>query len=243
MDGISRPLLSALLVLEVACGRDPHVVRATRPRRVLHTYSTTFARPENPISEGGRWITGGAAGWDWTDVSTTPGRAIGHEVGPSYTDATAILRGAWEPDQMASATVYTVLPNDACDQEVELRLRSVIRAHWSRGYEIGFKASTTADAYMFIARWNGKFGDFTGLFSRRGAQFGVTNGDVVSASIVGTMITAYKNGVQVGQVTDTTWATGSPGMGFNLENAPPGCVGTNSDYGYATYQAIDWIAR
>src|SRR5690349_19703043 len=35
------------------------------------TYTTTFPLTENPISEGGRWNSGGAVGLDWHDVSTT----------------------------------------------------------------------------------------------------------------------------------------------------------------------------
>src|ERR1700704_5961227 len=71
------------------------------------SYQTDFPATENPISEGGRWINGGLLGLDWTNVSTTPGLAIGHQVGANFTDATALLAGAWGPDQMATATVYT----------------------------------------------------------------------------------------------------------------------------------------
>ena len=62
-------------------------------------------------------------------------------------------------------------------------------------------------------------------------QYGVKTGDVVRATIVGNVITAYKNGVQLAQVTDKTYATGSPGMGFN--------EGTNGDYGFTNYSATD----
>jgi hypothetical protein len=207
-----------------------------------HSYSTLFPLTESPISEGGHWINGGAVGLDWTNVSTTPGLAIGHQVGASYTDATALLTGTWGSDQTASATVYSVQPNDACSQEVELRLRSAIAAHVNTGYEISYKASPSASAYLIIVRWNGALGDFTYLSNNIGAQFGVKNGDVVSASIVGHVITAYKNGAQMAQATDSTFSAGSPGMGFNLENAPTGCAGTNGDYGFTTYSASDFVA-
>ena len=212
---------------------------ATEPRTGGHRYATAFPLTENPISEGGRWINGGAAGLDWTDVSTTPGLAIGHQVGASYTDATAILSGAWGPDQSATATVHSVNPNDACFQEVELRLRSAISAHVSRGYEISFKVSRSGGAYLIIVRWNGPLGDFTYLLQQGGAQYGVTEGDVVSATIIGDVITAFKNGALMGQATDDTFVAGSPGMGFNLENGPAGCAGTNGDYGFTSYAAAD----
>jgi hypothetical protein len=207
------------------------------PAGVL-SYATSFPLTENPISEGGRWING-TVGLDWTHVSTTPGLAIGHQVGASYTDATALLTGTWGPDQAATATVYTVNQNDGCFQEVELRLRSALAPHVSTGYEIGFKASQTTSAYLNIVRWNGPLGDFTYLFKQSGAQYGITTGDVVSATVVGNVITAYKNGMQMAQVTDATYASGTPGMGFNLKNAPAGCAGTNGDYGFTSYSATD----
>ena len=204
-------------------------------------YVTRFPLTEDPISEGGRWIAGGAVGLDWSNVSTTPGLAIGRQTGASYTDANAILSGAWGPDQSASATVHVTRANDACAQEVELRLRSAISAHVNRGYEISYKSSQSPSAYLIIVRWNGALGSYTYLFKRSGAEFGVKDGDVVSASVVGDLISAYKNGVQMAQATDRTFATGSPGMGFNLENGPPGCAGTNRDYGFTSFAATDSI--
>src|SRR5882724_11422607 len=164
-------------------------------------YSTTFALTENPISEGGKWVNGGTVGLDWTNVSTTPRRAIGHEVGADYSDATAVLQSmTWAPDQKATAVVVTTGdPMDDCYQEVELRLRTVVAAHSITGYEINYKFSTDSSGYMEIVRWNGAIGDFTTLLSNRGQQFGVTDGDTVMATIVGNVITAYKNGVQQGQ--------------------------------------------
>jgi hypothetical protein len=210
-----------------------------------NSYTTVFPLTENPISEGGNWIDGGTVGLDWTNVSTTPGLAIGNQVGASFTDATAILTGTWGPDQMATATVHTVSQNDACFQEVELRLRSALSAHVNTGYEISFHMSQTSEAYLIIVRWNGALGDFTYLFNPpHSTTFAVKDGDIVSAKIVGNLITAYINGVQKGQaditsVGGTVYPTGSPGMGFNLENAPAGCSGTNGNYGFTNYTATD----
>lgn len=205
----------------------------------VHNYTTTFPLTESPISEGGHWVNGGAAGLDWTNVSTTPGLAIGHQVGASYTDATAILTGTWGPNQRVAAAVHTASQKDACYQEVELRLRSAISASVNTGYEISYKLSQSADAYLIIVRWNGALGNFTYLSRQSGAQYGAKDGDVVSASMVGNVITAYKNGVQMGQATDSTFTAGTPGMGFNLENGLAGCRGTNGDYGFTSYTASD----
>jgi len=201
---------------------------------VSQTYTTSFPLTEILISEGGKWINGGTVGLDWTNVSTTPGLAIGHEGGiVDYTDATALLSGTWGPDQSVMAGIYSVNQNDACYEEVEIRLRSALAAHSCTGYEISFKCTKTSGAYLIIVRWNGAVGDFTVLRELDGSDYGVTSGDSIRATIVGNVITAYLNGVQKAQVTDATFKTGSPGMGFNLH----GCTGVNGDYGYTKFTA------
>jgi hypothetical protein len=94
------------------------------------SYSTKFPLTEDPISEGGKWVDGEVVGLDWANVSTTPGRAVGHQTGPDFSDATAVLQTLhWAPDQKATAQVSTTAtPLDNCFQEVELRLRTVIAA-------------------------------------------------------------------------------------------------------------------
>ena len=203
------------------------------------TYHTNFPLTENPISENGMWLNGGTNGVDWHDISTTPGLAIGHQSMTSYTDGTAILTGAWGPTQTVTATVHSQNPKDTCYQEVEMRLRSAVSAHSCTGYEISFKASQTDAAYLIIVRWNGALGDFTYLANVSGAQYGVKEGDVVKATIVGNLITAYKNGMMMGSAMDpaNTFTTGNPGMGFNLETGDSSCIGTNGDYGFTDYTA------
>src|SRR5258706_15166217 len=102
--------------------------------------------------------------------------------------------------------------------------------------------SQSSAAYLQIVRWNGPLGSFDYLSNNMGTQFGIRNGDVVSAKIVGNVITAYINGVQKAQVDITSiggsvYPTGNPGMGFNLNNAPSGCSGTNGSYGFTNYPA------
>lgn len=201
-------------------------------------YTTTFPLTENPISESGNWINGQALGLDWHDVSTTPGLAIGHQSGSSYTDGTALLTGAWGSTQIVEAVVHTVNPKESCYQEVEMRLRSTLTAHSCAGYEISFKATKSASAYLIIVRWNGPVGDFTYLKNSTGAQYGIAEGDTVKATMVGNVITAYLNGVAVGTATDSTYTTGNPGMGFNLETGDASCVGTNPDYGFTRFTAM-----
>jgi tetratricopeptide (TPR) repeat protein len=204
------------------------------------TYTTNFPLTENPISENGIWENGKAIGLDWADAATVPGRAFGLEFGlgsgsKAYDDAAALLTGNWGPDQTAQATVYSMNQNDSIYEEVELRLRSSLSAHIATGYEILFRCSKSQDAYAEIVRWNGPLGSFTYLDRHKGAQYGVATGDVVKATIAGNVITAYINGVQIAQATDSTYPTGHPGMGFFLQ----GTTGVNRDYGFTSFTASD----
>jgi len=204
------------------------------------TYTTTFPSSENSISQGGNWINGQAVGFDWSDVRTTPGFAFGTQTGatpPPYNDPTAVLAGSWGMTQFAQATVKAVSCTDASYEEVELRLRTTITAHSITGYEFNFRCSHTSQAYAQIVRWNGSVNDFTYLAKPSGSQYGVKNGDVVTATIVGNVLDSYINGVLVAEATDSTYTTGSPGIGFFLQ----GSAGRASEFGFSNFTASDSI--
>jgi hypothetical protein len=206
-------------------------------------YITDFSRTENPISEGSKWLNGQTDGLDWTDVRTTPGFAFGTEIGGNrpdpqkYDDSTALLKGAWGPDQTVQATVHSVNPNQDGKlwEEVELRLRSSISPHQCTGYEVMFRCSKIPQAYCNIARWEGPLGKFTYLKKTEGSQYGVKDGDVVRASIIGTILTVYINGVQIIQISDGRFTRGNPGIGFYLAGAS-GLIGA---FGFSTFMATD----
>ena len=189
-------------------------------------------------------VENGSTEKPWASIgrmSPPPRPGSGQSDGPQFTDATAVLQKLnWASDQKATAQVATTgAPLEDCFQEVELRLRTVIAPHSITGYEVNYKFSNDSTGYMQIVRWNGNFADFTILQSFDGLKYGVSNGDVVSATVVGNVITAYKNGVQQGQATDNTFASGSPGIGFNLTNDVSGCPGTNGNYGFSSFSALD----
>jgi hypothetical protein len=207
------------------------VTAAQAPR----TYTTSFPLAETPLSSSGNWINGGVVGLDWNNVVTSVGLA--HGQGPSsatYSDPTAVVSGTWGPNQTAQGTVYSVAQTASLYQEVELRLRTTITAHSITGYEINFRCLKDSNAYMQIVRWNGALGGFTVVASYNGAQYGVANGDVVKASIVGNKISVYINNVLVGSGTDSVYSTGSPGIGFDF-----GCGSTYGNFGFTTFSAAD----
>jgi hypothetical protein len=195
------------------------------------TYTTNFPATENPISEGGNWINGGTTGLDWANVRTTPGLAFGTQTGSgALNDSTAVVGGSWNNDQTVTATVHTVSHVQSTFEELELRLRTTIAPHSIKGYEINF-AVGPGQSYTQIVRWNGPLGSFT-MLSNKAVGGAVVNGDVVKASITGSTITVFKNGIQVNTATDTTFASGFPGMGMFLQGA-----NTQADYGFSTFTA------
>jgi hypothetical protein len=168
---------------------------------------------------------------DWKNARTTPGLAFGTQTGNGgYDDTVALLTGAWGPDQTVEATLYTINLNPNIFEEVELRLRSSLSANSCTGYEVLFGLN----GYIQIVRWNGPLGNFTALASAP-VPAGITTGNVVKATIVGSTITAYINGVQKLQVIDSTYPSGRPGMGFFLQ----GAGGVNSDSGFTRFTASD----
>jgi len=197
-------------------------------------YTTTFALTEDPISEGGVWINGGTDGLDWADVSTESGYAHGNysPSDPPYKDPTALLKGTWSNDQEAQATVYCPKPNPSEGQEVELRLRSSLAAHRCTGYEIFFRCLKDSNAYAQIVRWNGPLGSWTSLQLNRGGQYGVSDGDVIRATVVGHLIIGYVNGVEKVRAVDNVYSSGNPGLGFNY-----GVHGTYKDFGLKDFTA------
>jgi hypothetical protein len=218
------------------------------------TYSTDFSFTEDRISEGGNlWINGAASGIDWTNVKTSNGNATGTmnrlpDGIPLYDDSVAILKGDWGADQAVEAVIYAANRTgsgrsgydgnefDSCTKEVELILRGDITANSIKLYEINFSSRIDGTSYHEIIRWNGPRGDYIELFGDAGWQYEVHDGDVIKATAIGNTITVYLNDVQISSITDTSYPTGKPGIGF-YSNA--GCTGTahNDDFGFKSFVA------
>jgi hypothetical protein len=192
---------------------------------------------ENPIDEGGSWIRGGAEGFDWTNPKTTGGRAVASVAMPPasrYVDDIAHVstsRQAFASDQFAEGTVYLApgYTGNGGGHEVELLLRFSITPHNARGYEVMWGLA----GYIAIVRWNGAPGDFTVLFdSGPGAVPVPVDGDVLRAEIVGTHLKVYRNGSLIATISDSTWPSGQPGIGFwPVDGAIP------ENYGWKQFKA------
>jgi hypothetical protein len=208
---------------------------------LAESYETTFPLTEDPISEGGVWSNGRDDGLDWYNVLTNGeiGYAYGEVTTGEYTDPTAILKGTWSADQGAEGVVYSKNQTTTLWQEVELRLRSGISAHSCTGYEIFFRCTKTGgddahSSYAEIVRWNGPLGDWDVLEVHYGIEYGISDGDTVSATVVGNVIKGFINGVEVISAVDDTFTAGNPGIGFDY-----GVGDTNVDCGFTSYRAYD----
>ena len=222
----------------------------------VRSYRTRFQFDEDPISEGGIWLNGKRDGIDWIDAVVRNGVVYGAvsrmtaverraeqgnlEPGTDgsvpegdYDDPTAVLAGRWGRNQHAKARVFSRNQTEEYFQEVEIRLRSTMEPHRCTGYEVFWRCLKNANGYAEIARWNGKIGDFTSLAKLSGPQYGVQEGDLVEASIIGNVLKGFVNGIQVIEATDDAFDEGSPGIGFNF-----GVGTTNVDHGF-TYFEVD----
>jgi hypothetical protein len=202
------------------------------------TYTTTFDRDENLLSENGKWTNHGL---DWTAIRTKGGIASGTETGTHkgiymYDDSYACLSG-FPRDQEAWGEVQITKPDPSCHQELEILLRWTSSAHNTTGYECFARCVSDGSSYVQIVRWEGPLGKFTYLADKRGANYGLKNGDTLKASIIGNVITVSINGVEKAQVKDDTYKTGNPGIGEFLFCDGGRGFGSNTDFGFRNFTA------
>lgn len=204
-------------------------------------YSTSFPANENPINEIGlTWLNGLVDGLDWLNIRSSGGVAFGTRTPADTGDAvdpTAILRDLggvpWGQNQTAQATFVT-FGGPLAAKEVELRLNSTMVPHSSAGYEILYEVSGT----VAIVRWNGPLANYTFLapvtnIPGRAGIGGLMTGDILKATNVNGLISAYLNDVLLLQVTDTTFTGGAPGFGLNTYG-----TALNSEYGLSDFTAF-----
>src|SRR5215813_1742126 len=219
----------------------------------VRSYKTEFKKNESPISEGGLWLNGRKDGIDWCDVLVKDGVAFGEvsrnqvverraeqaalgagiegaAVG-DYDDPTAVLTGQWGPNQCGKVRVFSRNQTDKYFQEVQIRLRHNMKPKFCSGYEVFFRVLDTEAGYAEIVRWNGPVGGWTSLKKLIGKKYGVKDGAIIEASIVGNVITGYLNGQEMISVVDDNIKSGAPGVGFNF-----GVGTTNADHGVTSFE-------
>lgn len=192
-------------------------------------YSTSFPTNEPELSEGGLWVSGLSTGLLWTAVAVTSGIARGTQTGAApatagYDDSLAHLLG-YPANQSATITVHRAGTIDSTTREVECLTRFAITANNARGYEFLYAYD---GSYSQITRWNGAKDDFTPI-SNGTPNGALADGDMLKFEAVGSTLTGYRstNGggswTTIATITDTTFATGNPGLGLWKDG------GTNGD--------------
>jgi hypothetical protein len=175
------------------------------------TYTTIFDQTENPMSEGGRWTNGLAVGLAWNNVQTASGSAFGTAFTPNtYADNIAHLSGFPTNHYIEGVVHRAGGYNPAQVHEIELLCRFLITANNARGYELLIDTAGSSQ----IVRWNGAESNFTVLNATGTGLGAIADNDVIRLEVSGSTITAFKNGVQALQATDSTWTTGNPGIGM-----------------------------
>ena len=216
-------------------------------------YTTGFTNTENPISDSHNWVNGGTcddatlcSGANGSSVRTAPGLAFGTQTGavpPPYTDSAALVTGAWGSDQFVQIVVWWngASGTNSDYDEVEIRLRGTLAKNWDRTYNINCRVGTPSpNSYIQMGRANGPRDDFTPpLAELRGPSAACQNGDVITGTIVGNVITAYINGKKAIQGTDSVISSGAPGFGFFHQ----GTHAENSDFGISSFTASDLFPR
>ena len=191
-----------------------------------NSYSTNF-----PAGEMGNWLQGKSNGLDWSNVVNVPGLAFGTQSGAGqYDDSTAVVPGAWGNDQSAQGVV-SVPGAPGSVGEVEIRLRTKISPHSITGYEFNASISPGGGAYMQIVRWDGPLASFTYLGA---ASVLAHSGDTLMATAIGSRLTWYKNGQVVCAANDSSFPSGSPGIGMYSNDGA-----RENGYGFANFSATD----
>jgi hypothetical protein len=112
----------------------------------------------------------------------------------------------WPNDQYAEVTVLTKTTNISNSGEFDLILRS--DSTQDNCYDFAFidRANGTADVLILVIVG----GNSTALFENSALPFSI--GDVFRAEALGSKLSFYQNGVLIGSVTDTTFASGIAGL-------------------------------
>jgi chitodextrinase len=187
---------------------------------VPKTYSSNFPLTENPISQGGQWTNGLTNGLDWSDCQTNGTMVYGGATAPQFKDSLCIQNQTWRPDMSINATVQVNVSGGIQSYETEIRARSTLGAHVDTGYEFNVNTKSQNPYWSFV-NIGVPANSYTILASGLLGSAPAT-GDVMQLQVSGnTFIGSYK-GSTLFNVTDSSWPTGSWGLGFYPEDIGSG---------------------
>lgn len=201
-------------------------------------YTTSFPATENPLSEGGVWLSPSPSNTGVVPVQTTPGFAFGTQDPATEYDSVALLAGTWGTAQDVSAVCQINVSGPS--REVELLLNGTI-VPGAPGNVTLYEADFIIAGTVGIVRWDNPPTTYTFLTGQVSLPGGaLVTGDIVRFTNNGSgLLTVYVNGVQVLQVTDTALTGGHPGIGF-FDSF--GYGGALTDQGFSSMTATDGVS-
>jgi chitodextrinase len=187
------------------------------------SYATFFPGSENPLSEGGNWVSPASGVWHKTMRSIGGVGAFGDPAAYGLDDSVSVLTGSgYLKDQTITAAVHKVA-GDPGATELELHLRLSFNATQIFTYEVDLIPNG-----LNIAKWTGNQGSYLLLPLINGTN-GVfatplQDGDVFVATISGdsslSTITVTQNGTLIARANDSAaisgsaaYVSGNPGIG------------------------------
>jgi hypothetical protein len=205
-------------------------------------YKTAFPNTENPISQGGIWQHNDPA---QKPCQSIPGFVYGTQTGSGgFDDSQAYLKGSdWGDSYTVECTVWIKGGIAASPQsEVEILLRasdtSASGSMVNSCYEINVGHT---GRFANIGRFKGAALVSAGNNTDGSVGFTPATGDKFKASVYtkpngDVVITAYWNGVQFLQATDSDPAlkimSGGPGIGFYIDSV----AASNDDFRFSDFQ-------
>jgi hypothetical protein len=186
-------------------------------------YSTNFPASENPLSEGGNWVSPASGVWRKTMRSSGGVGAFGDPASVGVDDSVSVLTASgYLKDQTITAVVHKAA-GDPGATELELHLRLSFNATQIFTYEVDLIPNG-----LNIAKWTGNQGSYLVLPLTSGTN-GVfatplQDGDVFVATISGdsslSTITVTQNGTLIARANDSAaisgsaaYVSGNPGIG------------------------------
>lgn len=172
---------------------------------------------ENPLNENGAVVQTGLTGTYWTAPRKANGWAFSGQdgCGCRYDDSIALFQSS-ATNYRLTATVHLsgTRNSSTSTHEIELIARGNYTAGNQRLYEANIGYSGSNGFYAQIVRMDGGFGSFTEIGNLVNYVPTVKEGDKFVMEVVGSSIKTYLNGLLLQQATDTSYATGKPGIGF-----------------------------
>jgi hypothetical protein len=143
-----------------------------------------------------------------TNQSSAQARVVSNQYGPV---GTSFGEGYWNPSTYADCECWATFAVAGGDPMICLRLTPGTTST-ATGYAVRFTPGTPGSVLAY------KLPGYTAL-ARAGTAATIAVGDQVGASMIGSTITAYVNGVAVATWTDASYASGNLGLGFWTRNS------------------------